>query len=302
MSQHSIIAISGPTASGKTSLAIRLAQQLGAEIISFDSRQIYRELSIGVARPSVQELNAVQHHLIASHSIQQPINASQYSELALDMIKTKTQSGQSVILVGGTGFYLRALEYGFDELPDISNTTREEIQNLFEVHGIDYLKSQVRAIDRKSFEKIDSENPRRLQRILELYKEHGLVYSELLTEKKAPKLNIKHLILNPDREMLYQQIEKRVDQMIQLGLVHEVDSLREFQYYQALQTVGYSELFSYFNQELSLDEAITKIKQHTRNYAKRQITWIKKYLPVARTIHSDLNSEQLFQIINEQVI
>jgi tRNA dimethylallyltransferase len=269
-------AISGPTGIGKTSFAIELAINTGAKIISFDSRQIYKELNIGVARPSEDELSQVKHHLIAFQSIHEPYNAQDFVN-DVDLILQNSKN-QNFILVGGTGFYLKALEFGLDDLPSISDTTRSEIQNEFDEKGIEFLQNEVKKIDPKSYDSIHIDNPRRLQRVIETWREHGLIYSELTTNNTDKKHDIDHIILEMPREKLYDRINRRVDIMIEQGLVEEVNSLQSLKHLKALETVGYAELFDYFDNKMTLKEAIDKIKQHTRNYAKRQMTWNNKFI------------------------
>lgn len=307
MPSPNLISISGPTGSGKTALAIQLAQVLNAEIISFDSRQIYSELSIGVARPSEEELAKVKHHLIGHKSIHEKYSAQDFVK-EVESIKSKIKSQKPLILVGGTGFFLFALENGLDELPDISEATRAKVQQEFEINGIEFLQKRVQGIDPKSYEIMEKNNPRRLQRIVEIWEETGNVYSELVSRDsclhrndgdKLSQLEIKNIVLDIPREILYERINRRVDEMIKYGLVEEAKHYFSDRNLNALNTVGYKELFAYFDGEMSLEEAIDKIKQHTRNYAKRQITWNKKYLADALWVNP--LSEKTFQTIVDYV-
>ena len=281
MHARQLIAISGPTGIGKTKIAIELAKRINAEIISFDSRQIYKELNIGVARPNIFELREVKHHLIAHKSIHDRYSAQDF---VYDFQKTtndEQRTTNNYILVGGTGFFLYALENGLDELPDISEETRNRIQIEFDKYGLKYLQNQVQEIDPESYRTMEITNPRRLQRIVEIWEETGEVYSELISRngvKALSDLRIKNIVLDIPREILYQRINKRVDDMIEDGLIEEVKRVYPNRHLNALNTVGYKELFDFFEGKCNLNEAIDKIKQHTRNYAKRQITWNKKYL------------------------
>jgi tRNA dimethylallyltransferase len=283
MQRPRLISISGPTASGKTAIAISLAKKLNAEIISFDSRQIYRELTIGVARPSVSELAEVKHHFIGHKSIHEKYNAQDFVKDTHELLNSSIHKNGEIknyILVGGTGFFLYALEKGLDELPDISEDTRNKVQQEFDRYGLVYIQERVKEIDPVSYSQMEITNPRRLQRIVEIWEETGSVYSELIansSNNSFPELEIKNIVLDPPRELLYERINHRVDLMLEQGLVDEVQNLKEFKFLNALQTVGYKELFEYFDGNSTLDYALDKIKQHSRNYAKRQITWNKKY-------------------------
>lgn len=306
---NKIISISGPTGIGKTKVAIELAKKLGAEIISFDSRQIYSELSIGVARPSDEELAEVKHHLVGHKSIHDKYSAQDfvkevYSILDSHMHGNDVES-KTYILVGGTGFFLFALEHGLDELPDISDKTREKVQRDFEEFGLEFIQNRVQEIDPISYASMEITNPRRLQRIVEIWEETGEVYSDLILRdsrlhgndgEKQSQLDIKHIVLDIPRDILYHRINQRVDEMIKYGLVEEAKHYLPNRELNALNTVGYKELFSNFDGEMSLEEAIDKIKQHSRNYAKRQITWNKKYLKDALWVNHLEDKEYLKKI------
>jgi tRNA dimethylallyltransferase len=307
MDRPKLVSISGPTGIGKTKVAIELAKKLNAEIISFDSRQIYSELSIGVARPSEEELAEVKHHLIGHKSIHEKYSAQDFVK-EVESIKSKVKSQKPLILVGGTGFFLFALENGLDELPDISEKTREKVQNDFEEFGLEHIQKRVHEIDPASYASMEITNPRRLQRIIEIWEETGDVYSELVSRdstmhgndgKKLSQLEIKNIVLDIPREILYERINLRVDEMIKYGLIEEAKHYFPDRNLNALNTVGYKELFAYFDGEMSLEEAIDKIKQHTRNYAKRQVTWNKKYLADALWVNP--LSENTFQTIVDYV-
>lgn len=279
---NNLIAISGPTGIGKTQLAIELAKEYNTSIISFDSRQIYSELNIGVARPNTSELNEVTHHLIGHRSILHPYTVQNFIHDAHHIIPDSPSGNTHRILVGGTGFFLRALEFGLDDLPDITSSTREKLRIEFEQYGLEYIQNELKQIDPLAYTKIDLNNPRRILRVLEIYREHGLVYSKLIANDKPKRarndLNFHHIVLNTSRDVLYDRINKRVDKMIEEGLEEEAKRLIPHKNLNALQTVGYKEFFDYFDSKISKDVAVDKIKQHTRNYAKRQITWNKKYL------------------------
>ena len=300
MNLPKLVAISGPTGIGKTKLAIELAKKLNAEIISFDSRQIYSELNIGVARPSEEELAEVKHHLIGHKSIHDKYSAQDFVKEVHELIDSCLRRNDEVrirsyVLVGGTGFFLYALEKGLDELPDVSEATRLKVQQEFDRYGLVYMQERVKEIDPVSYSQMEITNPRRLQRIVEIWEETGDIYSDLVSGdsrlrgndgKKLSQLEIKNIVLDIPREILYDRINQRVDRMIKYGLVEEAKHYLPNRELNALNTVGYKELFSYFDRDLTLEEAIDKIKQHSRNYAKRQITWNKKYLAHALWVNS----------------
>jgi len=294
MNLPKLVAISGPTGIGKTKLAIELAKKLNAEIISFDSRQIYSELNIGVARPSEEELAEVKHHLIGHKSIHDKYSAQDFVKEVYELLDSRIH-GNDLVLVGGTGFFLYALEKGLGELPDISEATRLKVQQEFDRYGLVYMQERVKEIDPVSYSQMEITNPRRLQRILEIWEETGDIYSDLVSRdslmhgndgEKLSQLEIKNIVLDIPREILYDRVNQRVDRMIKYGLVEEAKHYLPNRELNALNTVGYKELFSYFDRDLTLEEAIDKIKQHSRNYAKRQITWNKKYLAHALWVNS----------------
>lgn len=273
---NQVYVVAGPTASGKTALAIHWAQQLGTEIINFDSRQVYHELRIGVARPLDEELSAVTHHLVASHSIQNPLNAASFAakarEIALDCI---ARNG-SVVLAGGTGLYLNAFLEGLDEFPPLAPKMRVEIQALFDQEGIEGLTNALLALDPAALEWVQKDNPARLMRALEITKASGLPVSEW-RKNKGEKFPFEATIIGIERERkhLYDRIDKRVDLMLNEGLEAEVRGLLEYQDLPVMKTVGYQEFFDHFDGKNTYEQTISLIKQKTRNYAKRQITWFK---------------------------
>jgi tRNA dimethylallyltransferase len=294
MNLPKLVAISGPTGIGKTKLAIELAKKLNAEIISFDSRQIYSELNIGVARPSEEELAEVKHHLIGHKSIHDKYSAQDFVKEVHELLDSRIH-GNEVVLAGGTGFFLYALVKGLDELPDISEATRLKVQQEFDRYGLVYMQERVKQIDPVSYSQMEITNPRRLQRIVEIWEETGDIYSDLVSGdsrlrgndgEKLSQLEIKNIVLDIPREILYDRVNQRVDRMIKYGLVEEAKNYLPNRELNALNTVGYKELFSYFDGDMTLEEAIDKIKQHSRNYAKRQITWNKKYLAHALWVNS----------------
>jgi tRNA dimethylallyltransferase len=276
VNEKKLIVIGGPTASGKTALAIEKALELNTEIISFDSRQFYREMSVGTARPNDKELATVKHHFIGNISINEEWNASVFEKKAIAKLDELFTKYDSVVAVGGSGLYLNALVYGFDELPDKDENLRAELQNELEEKGIEFLQNKIKIIDPDYYETGEIKNPHRLMRAIEVSLLSGKPYTQLKTNKSVQR-NFIHQIFMIDhpREKLYERINLRVDEMIRNGLVEEVKSLLAYRNHNALQTVGYKEIFEYLDEKCSLDEAIEKIKQNTRRYAKRQITWFK---------------------------
>lgn len=272
-----LIIIAGPTAIGKTALAIRLAGYYKTEIVSADSRQFYKEMAIGTAKPNREELNTVKHHFIDSHSVEDTFTAGDFEKEALKILEYLFSRHDQVIMVGGSGLFINAICNGFDELPVASAQIRQQLNKDLEEQGIEYLQEKLRTSDPVYFSEVDIHNPQRLIRALEVYQTTGKSFSSYRTRaRKLRPFNIISIALNTDREQLYDRINLRVDQMIGAGLVDEVKGLFECRHLNALQTVGYSEIFNYLDGECSLEEAIEKIKQNTRRFAKRQITWFKK--------------------------
>jgi tRNA dimethylallyltransferase len=269
--------IVGPTAVGKTSLAIQLAKHLQTEIISADARQCFKELSIGVARPSIEELNSVPHHFIASHSITETVNASVFENYALTITEKLFETKDSVVMVGGTGLYIKAFCEGLDDIPAIDPSIRKNITEAYEANGLIWLQNQIAEKDPTYWAQAEQENPQRLMRALEVMEGLGKsILSFQGQQKKQRPFTIKMIGLEMDRPILYDRINDRVLQMIADGLEQEVQSLLPQFSLNALQTVGYSEWLPYFNKEQSLDQVISSIQQNTRHYAKRQMTWFKK--------------------------
>ena len=276
MKKNTLIVIGGPTASGKTALAIEKALEFKTEIISFDSRQFYKEMSIGTAKPTAEELSKVKHHFIDTISIEEEWNAGIYERKAIEKLNELFLENEYVVAVGGSGLYLNALLYGFDELPDKDENLRKELQEELEEKGIEFLQEKIKNLDLEYFEKGEIKNPHRLMRAIEVSTVTGKPYSSL---KKSGTIerNFDYKIygIHHEREKLYERINLRVDQMINDGLVEEVKSLLPYRNHNALQTVGYKEIFEYLDGKSALEEAIEKVKQNTRRYAKRQITWFK---------------------------
>ncbi|MGA6120217.1 tRNA (adenosine(37)-N6)-dimethylallyltransferase MiaA [Sphingobacterium anhuiense] len=277
--QHNktLIAIVGPTAVGKTAMAIELAQYFDTEIISADSRQFYREMNIGTAKPTVSELSQARHHFIDSHSIEEDYSAGDFEREALETISTLFQKKDIVIMVGGSGLFVRAVCEGLDNLPKALPETRERLNNRFDNEGIVPLQAYLKQVDPVYYDQVDISNAQRVIRALEVFETTGLPFSDFLQNTKAVRpFKIMTIGLTMDRTTLYERINMRVDLMVQDGLLDEVRSLLSYKHKPALMTVGYSELFDFLDGKMSWEEAIDKIKQNSRRYAKRQLTWFKK--------------------------
>ena len=271
-----LIVILGPTAVGKTAHAIQLAQTLGTEIISADSRQIFKELNIGAARPSLEELSAVKHHFIGSASIHEPYSAGQYEREALTKLNELFQQYDSVVCCGGSMMYVDALLQGFDDLPS-DKTVREHWSKRFKEEGIEALQRELEKLDPDYYTQVDIHNPHRLIRALEVCTVAGMPYSSLRKASGIERnFTVEKIGLEMPREQLYDRINSRVLRMMEDGLLEEARALYPFKQLQALNTVGYKELFDYFDGACSIEEAIQKIQQHTRNFAKRQLTWWRR--------------------------
>jgi len=275
--KKTLIVILGPTAIGKTSIAIQLAKAFKAEILSADSRQFYEELNIGVAAPSEEELKAVKHHFVGHLKLTDYYNVSKYENDVLDLLTDYFKNNKYAILVGGSGLYIDAVCIGIDELPDPDEQLRERLKADHKEKGIEYLRSKLLELDPEYYQKVDLNNPNRILRALEVCYTTGKTYTSQRNEQaKERDFSIIKIGLNRPREELFKIIEKRVDKMIEIGLVEEVKSLMAYHELNSLNTVGYKEIFKYLNGEWSLDKAIEKIKTNTRRYAKRQLTWFKK--------------------------
>ncbi|MBU6158112.1 MAG: tRNA (adenosine(37)-N6)-dimethylallyltransferase MiaA [Bacteroidetes bacterium] len=282
-----VIIIVGPTAVGKTALAIRVAKHFQTEIISADSRQCYRELNIGVARPSPEELKIVPHHFIASHSIHDSVTAADFESFALSLLTNLFKQNDIVVVAGGTGLYVKAIMEGLDDIPQVDPIVREEIQANYIHYGLEWLVNEIKNHDPLYAASHPLQNPQRLMRALEVAKTTGK--SILSFQSKSPKQRPFDMIpvyLELPRAALYERINHRVDIMMQNGLLEEVQALFDCRNLNALQTVGYTELFAHIEGKISIEEAVDKIKQHTRHFAKRQVTWFKHQLK-ASSFHQD---------------
>ena len=275
--EKTLVSVVGPTAIGKTALAIQLAQYFSTEIISADSRQFFKEMEIGTAKPNINELAAAKHHFIDSHSIQQLFSTGDFEVEGLKKLEEIFAHHDIAIMVGGSGLYVNALINGLDEMPEIDLSIRTQLNEQFKIEGIAPIQSKLAEVDPEYFSKVDQQNPQRMIRGLEVFLSTGQKLSSMLSAtKKERPFNIVKIGLNTDRAMLYNRINSRVDQMISSGLIKEVESLSAFRTYNALNTVGYSEIFEYLDEKISLEDAISSIKQNTRRFAKRQLTWFRR--------------------------
>jgi tRNA dimethylallyltransferase len=277
MKNKNLIVIVGPTAVGKTSLSIKLAKAFSANIISADSRQVYREMEKGTAKPSPEELAEVNHHFINSHSIYQNFNAAEFEKEALSLLEKLFREKDVIIAVGGSGLYVDALCKGFDDIPPIDSSIRDDLNNLFEKEGLESLKTKLKQLDAEYYAKVDLQNPQRLIRALEVCIGTGKAYSAFRKKQENNRpFNIIKVGLEMEREELYNRIDARMDNMIADGLFEEAESLYPLRNLNALQTVGYTEIFNYLAGEYSREEAIRLLKRNSRRYAKRQLTWFKR--------------------------
>ena len=273
-----LLVIYGPTAVGKTSLAIQLALQHKTEIISADSRQFFKEMKIGTAVPEQEELDAANHHFIQHKSIQDDYNVGLFEKEAISKIEQLFKHHNTLIMVGGSGLYIDAVCKGLDTFPDIDETVRIELRKKFDDYGLQWLQDEVKKIDPIFYASSDVNNHQRLLRCLEVCKQSGQTFSSFKNKQnKIRPFEVEYISIKMDREKLYQRINDRVDIMMEKGLLQEVESLIKFQDLNALKTVGYSELFQYLNNDISLERAIELIKQNSRRYAKRQMNWLKRY-------------------------
>ena len=272
-----LIVIAGPTASGKTAFAIKLAKALNTVIISADSRQFYKEMSIGTAAPTPEELLQVKHYFVHNISIEDKYDVADYERDVLSLLGELFKTHETVVMTGGSGLFIDAVCNGIDEMPDVEPEIREKVQKLLDADGIIALSNELQRIDPEYFAIVDKQNPRRLQRALEVCYQTGKTFTSFRQRKSAKReFNIVKYALLWDRQELIARIDRRVDLMMEQGLLEEAKSLYPKRQLNALNTVGYKELFSCFDEQCTLEEAIELIKIHTRQYAKRQMTWLRK--------------------------
>jgi len=292
-----LITISGPTASGKTDLSIKLASYLECSIISCDSRQFYKEMSIGTAVPTQLELSKIKHYCIQHKSIFDTYTVGDFRQETLLLLKKLFQNKDYVIITGGSGLYMDSIVKGIDFFPEINKNVREELNYNFNLKGIKYLQEQLSRLDPIYFSTVDVNNQRRLIRALEVCISSGKPYSSFLNKRKNDyDFNIESFAIRTNRDVLYKRINARVDKMIEEGLIDEVKKLFKHKNLNPLNTVGYKEIFEFIEKKVSLEQSIEKIKQNTRRYAKRQITWLKN--KDYKWIDSDIDLEEFIKMIN----
>lgn len=272
-----LIVVAGPTAIGKTALAVALAKHYATEIVSADSRQFYKEMNIGTARPSDEELAGAVHHFIATHSVTELYSAGDFENDALETISGIFEKHDHAVLAGGSGLFIQAVTEGFDALPKADQEVRERLNTLFQEQGLSGLGTLLQTLDPEYYHMVDINNPQRLIRALEVCMTTGKTFSSFRQNnlKERPFQTIK-IALNAERDYVYDRINKRVDMMIEAGLIEEVKGLQQYSHLNALNTVGYSEIFDYLNGDRTLQEAIDAVKQNTRRFAKRQLTWLRR--------------------------
>jgi len=272
-----LVIIAGPTGVGKTSVGIELAQKFSSEIISCDSRQFFKELKIGTAAPTEEELQKITHHLVGNISIEDYYNAYMFDKDANAILSSIFEKNDVAFVVGGSGMYVNALTHGIDEIPDIDPDLREEVSENYRAKGIDYLRQQLKLLDPEYYSSVDLKNPKRLIRAVEVCLHTGKTYSSFRkSAKKELPYSIVSIYLELPREELYERINKRVDQMMELGLEEEARAYYHKRKLNALNTVGYKELFDYFDGTIGREKAIELIKRNSRHYAKKQLSWFKR--------------------------
>jgi len=291
-----LIYIAGPTGIGKTNLSIEIAKKLNTEIISCDSRQFYKELKIGTSPPSTSQLNQIRHHLIHNKSIHDVYNVGLYEKEAIELVNKLFEETDILILVGGSGLYADSIMNGIDNFPDIPPNIREGLINEYNSSGLEVIQNKLKKLDIKYYNEVDLNNSNRIIRALEIIEFTGKPFSLFRTKKIKERIfESQVIVMECERNKLYNRINDRVDMMIEKGLENEVLELKDFKHLNPLNTVGYKEFFKYFEDKISYSDAVGKIKQNTRNYAKRQITWLKKY---NNSIKVNYNQD-IDKIINE---
>lgn len=295
-----LINILGPTAVGKTDLSLKLAKSFQAEIFSSDSRQVFKEMNIGTAKPNSEELNQIAHHFINTKSIHEKYSAGKYEDEIIPALGKYFQTHKIAILSGGTGLYIDAVLTGLDTFPDISDEIDTKVDSLEKEKGLEFLSQELKTLDPEYFKQVDIHNARRISRALKVIYGSGKKYSSFLNqEKELRTFKIINILLERERQELYERINQRVDLMMKNGQLEEAKSLYQFKDLRSLQTVGYQEIFKYLDGEIDLEFCIDEIKKNSRRYAKRQITWFKKYK--AKTFHPTQEKE-ITQFINQQLL
>lgn len=298
MTKKILITLSGPTASGKTALAIRLANLVDAEIFSCDSRQFYKEMSIGTAVPNKEELSQAPHHFIQHLSIEEPYSVGKYEQDTIEALTKYFSHKDIAILVGGSGLYMQAVTEGLDVFPDVSEATRSKLGDRLNTLGLANLQEELQQLDPTYYQQVDVNNPSRVMRALGVCLSSGQAYSSFLGKPKPKRpFEVLSLTVEIDRNVLYQRINQRVDSMMNAGLLQEAHALYPHRALNALQTVGYKELFDFFDQKIDLEKAVSDIKQHTRNFAKRQLTWVRRKEKTAQKIDTNISNVALSKLI-----
>lgn len=275
--KKTLLVIAGPTAVGKTSFGIRIASHFNSEIISADSRQIYQETTIGTAVPSTEELASIRHHFIQTTSVTRPYNASMFEFQVLDRLEELFKKHDVILMVGGSGLYINAVCHGIDDLPSVDQALRENLLSRYEHEGLESLSRELLKLDPVSYAQVDLNNPMRVLKALEITLQTGKPYSSFLSAtRKERSFQILRIALDMDRELLYSRINRRVETMMEMGLLDEVKGLKHLRKYTAMKTVGYRELFRHLDGELLLDEAVDLIQRNTRKFARKQLTWFRK--------------------------
>jgi tRNA dimethylallyltransferase len=296
-----LISIVGPTGIGKTSLSLKLASYFEADIISADSRQFYKEIPIGTAAPTATELNIAKHHFIHHKSIKDSYSVGTFEKDANAQIEQSHLLNQVVIMVGGSGLYVDAVIKGFDDFPDVNPEIRTQLNQELDTNGIEALQKELKELDPESYDSIALKNPHRLIRALEICRGTKLPYSSFLNKKKTKKsFKTISIGIKAERSLIYERINNRVDQMIESGLLEEVKAVFEHRNLNALNTVGYKELFHYFDGEWTLDFAISEIKKNSRRFAKRQLTWFQKNKKT-KWFDYDTNPEIIINYLNQEL-
>ncbi len=296
-----LVVLTGATATGKTTLAIQLAQHFATEILSADSRQFYRELKIGTAAPTQEELNQAVHHFVGHLSLRDYYNVSMFEHDALGLLEQLFETHDMVILCGGSGLYIDAVCKGIDLMPDIDPAVREMINKKYRSEGIEYLRDTLQKADPAYYDSVDKNNPNRMKRAVEVCISTGSSFTSFRKNNLTPRsFKTIKIALNLPREQLHEKIGRRVDLMIKSGLVQEATSLLPHRGQNALNTVGYKEIFDYLDGKMNLNQATEKIKTNTRRYARRQITWLKRYEDV--NWFSPADPKKIIQFINTKIV
>ncbi len=299
MNKRQLIVLVGPTAVGKTKNAIRLAKHFGCEIVSCDSRQFYKELEIGTAKPSISEMSGVKHHFINSHSITENYSAGDFERDALVLFNELFEQNRRIILTGGSGLFVKAITHGLDNLPEVNLKIRDELMNRLETHGLFSLVKDLIMLDPASAQKLDLSNTQRVVRALEVCLQTGKSFSEFHSNSFVNRdFEMIKIGLDLPREKLYERINLRVEKMLNEGLIEEVKSISEFRWHNALNTVGYKEVFDYLDGKINQDDMKELIKRNTRRYAKRQLTWFRNQDKF--TWFSPDKSDEIVEFINNQ--